>query len=85
MCQIITKQMFGFLNKHDINQPIIHFLDKIYSALNKDVSEYTLGTFLDLKKAFDTVVKSILLRNMLLLFLLYRNDLPNATDFFTSR
>ena len=35
-----------------------------YSALNKEVPEYTLGIFLDLKKAFNTVPKSILRRKM---------------------
>ena len=31
-----------------LEQPLIHFLDKIYNTLNKPVSEYTLGIFLDL-------------------------------------
>ena len=36
------------------DQETVHFLDKIYNALNKPVSEYTLGISIDLTKAFDT-------------------------------
>ena len=56
--------MIFFTIFSDTNQTIIHFLDKMYSALNKDVPEYILGIFLDPKKAFITVPKSILLRKM---------------------
>ena len=54
---ILYNFQFGFWPKHDTNQSIIHFLDMIYSALIKEVPEYTLGTFLDLKKAFDTALE----------------------------
>jgi len=40
---------------------LIHFLDKIYTALNKPLSEYTLSIFIDLKKALDTCDFDILL------------------------
>ena len=51
---------FGFRKNHKTTQPLIHFLDKIYNALNKDNPEYTIAVFLDLKKAFDTTSHTIL-------------------------
>ena len=43
---------------------MLHFLNKIYDSLNKDTPEYTLGIFIDLKKAFDTCDKNILLSKL---------------------
>ena len=42
----------------------MHFLDKIYAALNKPVSDYTLGIFINLKKAFNTCDHNIILSKL---------------------
>ena len=52
--RLSLEHQYGFRAKHNTTQPLIHFLDKIYKALNKRESEYTLGIFIDLTKAFDT-------------------------------
>ena len=57
---ILYDLQFGFRKNHKTTQPLIHFLDKIYNALNKDNPEYTIAVFLDLKKAFDTTSHTIL-------------------------
>ena len=34
--------------------PLIHFIDKVFNALNSPDLSYSMGIFIDLKKAFDT-------------------------------
>ena len=62
--KILFKHQYGFRKCHNTTHPLIHFLDKIYNSLNSNNPEYTLGIFLDLKKAFDTVDFTILLKKM---------------------
>ena len=61
---ILYDLQFGFRKNHKTTQPLIHFLDKIYNALNKDNPEYTIAVFLDLKKAFDTTNHTILFNKL---------------------
>ena len=62
--KILNDLQFGFRKNHNTTQPLIHFLDKIYSALNKDSPDYTISIFLDLTKAFDTTCHTILIDKM---------------------
>ena len=61
---ILYNHQYGFRSKHSTAHPLIHFLDKINNALNKDKPEYTLGIFIDLKKAFDTCDVNIMLAKL---------------------
>ena len=61
---ILYKHQSGFRPKHNTTQPLIQLLNKIYQGLDSQTPEYTLGCFIDLKKAFDTCNVQILLTKL---------------------
>lgn len=59
---ILYNKQFGFRSKHSTSLALIDLIDKISQAI--DNNEFTIGIFLDLSKAFDTVNHNILLKKM---------------------
>ena len=59
---MLFQSQYGFRKKHSTNLATIELVTKILQAI--DNSEYTIGVFLDLAKAFDTVNHEILLNKL---------------------
>ena len=59
---ILYDKQFGFQIGYSTDHAIAKLVDQIYEAFEKN--EYTLGIFIYLSKAFDTVDHSILLRKL---------------------
>ena len=55
---ILYRCQFGFRKNHSTSHALIHLVNKIASAI--DQHETTVGVFLDLSKAFDTLDHHIL-------------------------
>ena len=55
----LFRKQFGFRKGHSTDHALISFIDSIYDSFNQ--SKYTLGVFIDLSKAFDTVDHNILI------------------------
>ena len=60
--RILSKHQFGFRKNHSTDHAIIELTDNITKAM--DEGKYTIGIFLDLSKAFDTVNHQILLNKL---------------------
>ena len=56
---ILNNPQYGFRKKHSTFMAILELTNKIFDSFEKN--EFTIGIFIDLKRAFDTVNHSILL------------------------
>ena len=59
---VLTDGQYGFRSNHSTSLALTEFVEKVTSAIDKQ--ESSIGVFIDLKKAFDTVDHKILLSKL---------------------
>ena len=60
--KLLHPQQFDFRKGHSTEHAIAQLVDQIYKSFEND--KYTVGIFIDLSKAFDTVDHTILLKKL---------------------
>jgi hypothetical protein len=78
---LLINFQFGFRKKHSTIHPLIHFMNFTSKALNE--KEHTIAIFCNLRKAFDMVNHSILLKK--LEFRIQGNELHWFTNYMSDR
>ena len=63
---VFYKSQYGFREKHSTQHAILDIVNKI--QINMDKGMYSCGIFIDLKKAFDTVNHTLLLKQIISLW-----------------
>ena len=60
--KILYKKQFGFQQKHSTEHALLELINEISDSFEKD--KFTIGVFIDLSKAFDTVDHDILTKKL---------------------
>ena len=68
---ILYSKQFGFQNRHSTDHALVQLVDQIIESFENN--QYTLGVFINLSKAFDTVDHSTLLKKLKLYSITDRN------------
>ena len=59
---ILYKKQFGFQQKHSTEHAILQLIDQVNNSFERN--QFTLGIFIDLSRAFDTVDHKILISKL---------------------
>ena len=79
---LLFRKQFGFRKGHSTDHALIKLIDSIYDSFNQN--KYTLGVFIDLSKAFDTVDHNILI-DKLNLYGIKNNRLKCFSSYLSKR
>ena len=79
---LLFQKQFRFRESHSTSHAIVNLVSNIYNSFNEN--KFTLGVFIDLSKAFDTVNHNILL-NKLSLYGIKNNSLKWFSSYLSDR